>query len=61
MFFYIIIILVSLLMIAIGLHLTKRYPKLSDVLGIIGTIIFLMMVIGGITKITPLINSSNLN
>ena len=58
--FYI-ILLISLLMIKVGLQLANRYPKLSDVLGIIGTIVFLVMVIGGIAKIAPFINPSNLN
>lgn len=50
MFFYG-TLLISLLMIKCGLVLYVRYPRLGDVLGILGTIILLVMTLTGMLEI----------
>jgi|APFre7841882654_1041346.scaffolds.fasta_scaffold67607_2 hypothetical protein len=57
--FSFITILVSLLMIKLGLCISVKYPRLSDVLGITGTIILMLIITSGVMTIFN--NSSDLN
>ena len=43
-------ILMSLLMIKVGLMISVKYPKCSDVIGVAGVALFLILTIGSLAK-----------